>query len=695
MKYIFCGILIFLTIVLMLGIFLIRKNKSELKNILQMLLFVAAITQLSFVCAIFFTKPQVVNLSYGIYFASIDWLLFVLVKFTQRYTKLFDEVKAVYNTFLILAVLETISMSLNVLVGHVYELKEIYFMKERYLVPVNKTGFFSFHLILTYILVLIIIVAFTHKTICLPRFYKRKFYPVDICFVIIIVVNALYLFMGDIPLDISLIIYATLAVVICWNSLYKVPDGIINDMFSMVVMDYNDGIMCMDMDDNCIYINSIMSQYMWIPQEDTDKLNEYFREWKESEPHSKDDYYTWEQQEIIDGEERYYEHIYHKLYDKKGNYIGCYFALKDKSVTLEQLRKEKYYKTHDDLTGIYVAERFYEVTAERLAANMRKDWIVICSNIRDYKLFRDFYGNQTADELLCTQAKLIKENASPTSVYGRLGEDRFALCMEKSRFDLNIFKENMEKMIDAYRDKVYRMDIQMGIYEVKDHTESVQSMCNKAIFAMKFIANNYNEIAVRYEDSMMQNALDEKRIVSEFEDALASGQFHIYLQPKMIESGDMVGTEVHVRWMHPQRGLLFGKDFIPVLKKRGYMQQLCLYIWEQTALLLKKWKEQGLAEQIIMVKIYLGDYNYFNVADEIIRIMKKYDVDAKNVRIDVSEILWAEQFEEYIPDIKKLQEFGFELKEFEKVMEIRKDFDRIKDYGQPIPVREYEEKYVE
>ena len=86
-------------------------------------------------------------------------------------------------------------------------------------------------------------------------------------------------------------------------------------------------------------------------------------------------------------------------------------------------------------------------------------------------------------------------------------------------------------------------------------------MCDKANIAIKTLHGTYDKCIAYYNDSIFNDTLLEKRIVGEFDTALAEKQFCMYLQPQMTPEGQMLGAEALVRWQHPNRGLIFPGDF--------------------------------------------------------------------------------------------------------------------------------------
>ena len=68
--------------------------------------------------------------------------------------------------------------------------------------------------------------------------------------------------------------------------------------------------------------------------------------------------------------------------------------------------------THDTLTGLYNKDYFSVKVAEVLKEKTDEDWLLVCSNIKDFKLINDLFGIEKGNEVLKMQADIFKEQCS-------------------------------------------------------------------------------------------------------------------------------------------------------------------------------------------------------------------------------------------------------------------------------------------
>ena len=105
-------------------------------------------------------------------------------------------------------------------------------------------------------------------------------------------------------------------------------------------------------------------------------------------------------------------------------------------------------------------------------------------------------------------------------------------------------------------------------------------MCDRVSLAKRTISEDINKYVSYYDDNLRKQLLIEKNIEDEMHNALATGQFVMYLQPKYdMKTITVVGSEALVRWIHPTKGFIAPNEFIPLFEKNGFVLNVDRYIW--------------------------------------------------------------------------------------------------------------------
>jgi EAL domain-containing protein (putative c-di-GMP-specific phosphodiesterase class I) len=171
-----------------------------------------------------------------------------------------------------------------------------------------------------------------------------------------------------------------------------------------------------------------------------------------------------------------------------------------------------------------------------------------------------------------------------------------------------------------------------------------------------------------FDESMMEKALHEQRVISDFKNNLKSGQFVIYLQPQVDKSGNIGGAECLVRWLLPDGKVIPPFEFIEILEQSNLIGALDEYVWELAAKQLSKWKGTPFEDFYLSVNVSPKDFYYLDVANIFPELCKKYDVDPSKLHVEITETAVADEMHDNMATLGKLQDAGFtvEIDDFGK-----------------------------
>lgn len=346
------------------------------------------------------------------------------------------------------------------------------------------------------------------------------------------------------------------------------------------------------------------------------------------------------------------------------NYTICFgiilFGAIITKIGTDRLERENIRMTRDGLTNIYNQEFFVEEVG-RVLRTSSSQYYLLCTNISGFKFYNELFGVEQGDKVLVEQAKTLKASAQEFAVYGRLAGDEFGVLIEKDKYKEERMKEILYEVQKKFSTFLYHMHICAGVYEIKDHTEPVNTMCEKARIAVDEIKDNYDRYITYFDDKQLQDSLIKRRILAEFNYALEDMQFCIYLQPQMTGDGRILGAEALVRWIHPEEGMISPADFIPALEESGLISKLDIFVWDQAAQVLRKWKEQGREDLYISVNVSGKDFYYADLYKTFTGLVQKYGIKPRNLKIEITETVLMKEAEKQMELLQKLRDYGFEI----------------------------------
>jgi diguanylate cyclase len=207
-------------------------------------------------------------------------------------------------------------------------------------------------------------------------------------------------------------------------------------------------------------------------------------------------------------------------------------------------------------------------------------------------------------------------------------------------------------------DRSIRATMYFGV--AKDLSADLSGLANKATLAAKR-ANDIVARSMWHDDDLAHETDQSLFILSEFEEALITGQITVVYQPKYSLSEECVtGAEALVRWRHPEKGTISPAIFVPVLERENLLEPLTLFALRQATDDMQKWHLRGRPIGCaINISASLFVDNGF--AERAIAIITKSKVDPKLLTFELTETAVLSSLELATSTLKKFREIGLRL----------------------------------
>lgn len=595
-------------------------------------------------------------LLHGLYLAVTDWLIIALMVYARRYTKI-GFGKKLTKFFCVLALADTISLVVNTFTRHMFDSKSASIGNTKIFVAEMKFPMYITHLAVAYFPVAIVLAIFAHKVFTTTKMYRTKYRSVFLSLVLIVAANVGYRFF-ETPVDISPILYAFMAISICYFTVYYVPKGLVTKLLSHTLKDMDNGIMCFDREGKCVYANAEIKRLFKVG-DDLSKFEKNYEIWRNGRKPEELTEESWQDEKMLDSGMNYFHTTFKPLLDENGDHAGAFFVSENHTKDILELKKQQYRALHDKLTGIYNREGFIERVSRTLEQNPEADFTMVCTDIKDFKLVNELFGERRGDEILMQIAELLMSEASEGTIYGRLGTDRFAIFMRTELYHEETYVEYARNLSKLASNDVYHMVIHVGVYKNVNKKHRIVTMCDHALLAIEKIKDDYQQIVAYYDEALSQNIKNENQLVGEFDKALENGEFCMFLQAQVSRDHVIQGAEALTRWMHPDVGMIPPASFIPLFEKVSLIHKLDMYIWEQACIKLKEWKQQGKTDLYISVNISPKDFYLVDIYAAFTTLIEKYGINPASLRLEITETALMADINKQIALIEKLRAYGF------------------------------------
>lgn len=604
-----------------------------------------------FLMSEFYNKALIL---FCVYKVCAIWTYYLTFSFNHAFTNTTKKLGFIKEFYFILCFIDSVLLLANARVNVIFDLVPEHTKAGFFYWGIKYTSKFGFHKLVCAILSFSSLALLISSIAKAPSYNKVKYVTILTSESLVLIAN--YVFNSlNLPLNISLLMLVASSIFIAnyVNKDFSAP--ILIGPLSAITESINDIIFCYDSSENLIYANSAAKNVF---KKSNDNLENFAKEFRQNFLINRP---TELSLKLENGEERYYITEYKDFFISNSN-IGSYLRLQDKTKETLESRRKNYIATHDLLTGLFNRSGFFKKMQEALYQNTYKNPILICTNIKDFKLINTIYSEQVGDSVLQNQTEVIKRlPGHKKSIIGRIADDKFAILMEKQDFDKDIFEKVFNEVSCIIEKTLYNIQIVAGIYEIYDKKDTIQSIYDKAKISLDAIKDSDNQIFSFYNPSMMEKMLKEKDIVNDFEKSLNEKQFSIQLQPVIDNDGNVLGAESVVRWNNPKYENLTPSSFLDVLERTSLIYKLDVYVWELVAKKLHEWKERGFSDRFISVNVSSKDKFFIDIIKTFSELIKKYDISPQNFKVEIRETAMLENPEKTIAIFSQLKKLGIKV----------------------------------
>ncbi|MBO5558611.1 EAL domain-containing protein [Ruminococcus sp.] len=326
----------------------------------------------------------------------------------------------------------------------------------------------------------------------------------------------------------------------------------------------------------------------------------------------------------------------------------------------------KYLLQSDQLTGLYNRKGFTQ-QAGNLLSRREEGYIyaLVYSDINDFSYVNENFGYETGNTMLRDFAECLK--AGSTYVMGcRIYSDFFiTLCRAKSRAELIKSVELENTSFTALQKLKFPsgdIRISCGMYILPDGEVELNTAIDNANLARRSVKHSSSILCGIYSQRMRMQKLYEQSICNELHAALENRQIEMFLQPKFhLEKRVIIGAEALARWRNPNGTYKMPFEFIPVLEKVGYIDELDFFIYEEVLRTLEKWKRDDRVLLPISVNFSQHHITQPKFVENLIDTANRFDVDKSFVEIEITESCFSGDTQALFSVMERLRNEGFKV----------------------------------
>ena len=321
---------------------------------------------------------------------------------------------------------------------------------------------------------------------------------------------------------------------------------------------------------------------------------------------------------------------------------------------------------HDPLTG---AENLLRFRQRLMDALHHTGGSVAALSIRQFPFLAELFGTEKTEQLLCRIRETMELHIRKDEFFCRDTEDRFYLFLQET--DRSAVRGRLEALLGEMERnaKIGGTDYQLAFYcgvamsgVCDDPEETAVNLMSHVQFALDSAKGAHSSYIWFFDTELHKKEELENYIEGHMHQALRDGEFRLFLQPKKnLHSGMLDGAEALVRWKTGAGKMIFPDQFIPLFERNGFCVELDLYMAEQACRQIRAWIDEGKNPVAISVNQSKRLFFEADYVQRLTDLVKKYDVPARLITLEILEGLALENADELNEKIRRLQARGFRV----------------------------------
>ncbi|MCP2260372.1 diguanylate cyclase/phosphodiesterase [Streptoalloteichus tenebrarius] len=331
---------------------------------------------------------------------------------------------------------------------------------------------------------------------------------------------------------------------------------------------------------------------------------------------------------------------------------------------LARLRHDAY---HDPLTGLLNRPGFREAAVDRLRRHTGS--MVVRIDLDALSAVGDALGHSWGDRMVIAAGGRLREALGPGVPLARLEGGTFAaLLADCDEEEGRRIAEQLHRELAAPY-PVDRLSVEadavVGYVQVpsepaEEDDADVDTLLQRADVALR-AARNAGDAVRGYVPSMGQIFLRRFQLVTQFRQALDTGQVRVHYQPKVALPGrEVLGVEALVRWVHPEFGRLDPDEFVPAVEATGLVDALTSFVMDNALAKVRGWLDRGLrlSAAVNLSVRNLADESF---PDRVAEALRRHDVPPRLLTFELTESGVMSDPERALPVLRRLHALGVVL----------------------------------
>jgi diguanylate cyclase (GGDEF)-like protein/PAS domain S-box-containing protein len=358
------------------------------------------------------------------------------------------------------------------------------------------------------------------------------------------------------------------------------------------------------------------------------------------------------------------------------NYVGTFTDISYLKAAEDEIQQLAFY---DSLTRLPNRRLLMDRLKQAIASSVRsgRHGAILFLDLDHFKVLNDSRGHDVGDLLLQQVAERLTQCVREGDTVARLGGDEYIVVLEDlsedgletARVTETIAKKIIEALNQPYllAEHEHHSTASIGVSIFGDEQISIEDLLKQADIAM-YQAKKVGRNTMRFFNPQMQTSITARvSLERELRKAIDKKQFALYYQIQVDHAGHHLGAEALIRWIDPDRGLVSPAQFIPLAEETGLILPIGNWVLNAACAQIKEWQKDDIARDLTLsINVSAKQFRQSDFVAQVKSAIERHSIDPMQLKLELTESLLLENFEETINAMLALGEIGvqFSLDDF-------------------------------
>src|ERR1700676_3216756 len=357
------------------------------------------------------------------------------------------------------------------------------------------------------------------------------------------------------------------------------------------------------------------------------------------------------------------------IQDQDGSVTGAVVAFHDVSAAQAKSLEMSHSAQHDVLTDLPNRVLFNDrlTQAIALAERQGKQLAVMFVDLDHFKKINDSLGHGVGDKLLQSEAGRLMACVRRSDTVSRLGGDEFVVLLsqvehgEDAAFSARKILRALAAphIIDS---KSLDINVSIGVSTYPSDGQDAEGLMNRADNAM-YEAKQHGRNNYQFFRREMHVRLEERQsLEADLRYALGRNEFLLHYQPKLsLQTGKVTGVEALIRWLHPQRGMVYPAQFVPIAEECGLILPIGRWVLLEACRQDRAWSDSGLGIVPVAVNVSAAEFGDKDFISGVRAVLIATGVKPLNLEMELTESVLMQDAESTVRTLGALKVMGVTL----------------------------------